>query len=121
MLDDVLYAVRDDGRGEDDVIIAGDLRAAPGELGDLDRVADITYAVQRVPTTAAGDAAWDNLVLQKSAVVEFTGRGGVVDFLREYNLTLEQALEISEHLPVWAEFSIREGGRAGRVASRDTR
>lgn len=121
VLDDVLYAVRDDGRGEDDVIIAGDLRAAPGELGDLDRVADITYAVQRVPTTAAGDAAWDNLVLQKSAVVEFTGRGGVVDFLREYNLTLEQALEISEHLPVWAEFSIREGGGAGRVASRDAR
>ena len=118
-LDDVLLAVRNDGRGEDDVIIAGDLRAAPGELGDLERMAEIAYAVQQVPTTTQGDSAGDNLVLQKTATVEFTGRGGVFDFLREFNLTLAQALEVSDHLPVWAEFSIYEGGQLGRVARRN--
>jgi hypothetical protein len=118
VLDDVLFAVRDDGRGEDDVIIAGDLRAAPGELGDLDRMAGVAYAVQNVTTTNHGDATWNNLVLQKTATVEFTGRSGVLDFLREFNLTLAQALEVSDHLPVWAEFSVCEGGQLGRLAQR---
>ena len=31
---------------------------------------------------------------------------------------VEQALEISDHFPVWAEFSVYEGGQQGRVASR---
>ena len=29
--------------------------------------------------------------------------------MRQYNLSLQEALEISDHLPVWAEFSIFEG------------
>jgi hypothetical protein len=55
------------------------------------------------------------------ATQEFTGRGGVFDLIREYNLTVDEALEVSDHLPVWAEFSIYEGGQPGRFAddSRD--
>ena len=62
---------------------------------------------------------YDNLVLQKTATVEFMGQGGVFDFLRQFNLTLAQALEVSHHLPVWAAFSIYEGGQPGRVARRN--
>ena len=50
-----------------------------------------------------------------SATVEFTGRGGVFDFLRHYNLRIDDALNISDHLPVWAEFSIFEGATAPAV------
>jgi hypothetical protein len=42
----------------------------------------------------------------------------VFDFLREFNLTREQATAVSDHLPLWAEFSVYEGGRAGPVATR---
>ena len=38
--------------------------------------------------------------------------------LREFNLTLDQAIEISDHFPIWAEFSIYEGGQPGHVAAR---
>jgi hypothetical protein len=33
-------------------------------------------------------------------------------------LTLEQALQVSDHLPVWAEFSAYESAAPGRVAGR---
>jgi hypothetical protein len=41
----------------------------------------------------------------------------VIDLQREFNLTMPQALDISTHLPIWAEFSIFEGGQPGRLAS----
>ena len=51
---------------------------------------------------------------------EYTGRAGVIDMVRRFNLTTEQALEVSDHLPIWAEFSIYEGGNRGRVAKLPT-
>ena len=36
-----------------------------------------------------------------------------------HNLTQQQALQVSDHLPVWAEFSAYESAAPGRVASRD--
>jgi hypothetical protein len=50
---------------------------------------------------------------------EFSGRAGVLDVMGQYNLTLEQALEVSDHLPVWGEFSVYEGGQAGRLAAQE--
>ena len=52
------------------------------------------------------------------ATREFTGQGGIYDFLRKFRMTIEQALVVSDHLPVWAEFSIYEGGTPGHVAKR---
>jgi hypothetical protein len=57
-------------------------------------------------------------MFQQPATSEFTGRAGVFDIVREFNLTLDEALEVSDHLPVWAEFSVYEGGQLGRVATR---
>ena len=39
--------------------------------------------------------------------------------MKEFNLTLEDALSVSDHLPVWAEFNTYEGGQPGRLASRE--
>ena len=40
------------------------------------------------------------------------------DMIREFNLTMDEALEVSDHMPIWAEFTVREGGQPGRVATR---
>jgi endonuclease/exonuclease/phosphatase family metal-dependent hydrolase len=116
-LDDVIDAVRKDGREEDDIILAGDFQAGPETLPSVSGILDIGFAVSHVPTNVEGDATWSNLVFQKTATSEFTGQSGVWDFLRKYNLDLNRALEVSDHLPVWAEFTIVEGGEPGRVAT----
>ncbi len=117
-LDDAYRAVRDDGRNEDDVILLGDLNVGDQGMGELGRLPGITWVISGVPTNTRGTAQYDNLVFHGQATREFTGRGGVFDFLQQYNLTQEEALEVSDHLPVWAEFSIYEGGKPGQIATR---
>jgi deoxyribonuclease-1-like protein len=117
VLDDVYMAVRNDGRNEDDVILLGDFNADDQHLGDVGRLSGITWVISGMPTNTKGTHQYDNLIFTEQATREFTGRGGVFDFMREYNLTMEQAEKVSDHLPVWAEFSIYEGGQAGRFAS----
>ncbi|MBI3469531.1 MAG: endonuclease/exonuclease/phosphatase family protein [Planctomycetes bacterium] len=118
-LDDVFRAVRDDGRYEDDLILLGDFNADDVRLRAAGGLGSVTAAISGQPTNTRGTDTYDNLLFQPLTTSEFTGRAGVVDLLRAFNLTMERALEISDHCPVWAEFSIREGGRGGRVAARD--
>jgi endonuclease/exonuclease/phosphatase family metal-dependent hydrolase len=117
VLDDVFLAVRDDGRHEDDVILLGDLNANEQHLGHLGRLANMGWVVSNLPTNTRGDKQYDNLFFDRTATAEFTGRGGVFDFMREYNLSQEQALRVSDHLVVWAEFNVHEGGVPGHVAA----
>ncbi len=118
ILDDVYRAVRGDGRDEDDVIILGSLNADDGHLGELGQIPGMTAAISGVPTDTRGIAQRDNILFQHGDTNEYTGRAGVFDFMRQYNLSMDEALEISDHLPVWAEFSAYEGGQPGRVAAR---
>lgn len=110
VMDDVFRAVRDDARGEDDVILLGDFNANESQFGQIATIPGITWAISGVKTNTRGSELYDNLFLQRSATSEYTGRNGVYDFLRQFNLTLAEGLEVSDHLPVWAEFSIYEGG-----------
>lgn len=116
VMDDVYRAVRDDGRKEDDVIILGDFNVDDTRLGELGQVKGLTWAISQIPTNTRGTQQYDNLIFHEQATSEFVGRGGTFDFMREFNLTTDEAIEISDHLPVWAEFSIYEGGVLGRVA-----
>ena len=120
LLADVFRAVRDiprsDGPSEDDVIMLGDFEADDHHLGRLGNVPNITAAIGDViPTTARGTKMADNILFDRRATIEFTGRAEVVDMMREFELTVQAAAEISEHLPVWAEFSVFEGGPHGFV------
>ena len=54
-------------------------------------------------------------IVDRMATVEFTGSAGVLDLMERFDLTKEQALAISDHFPIWAEFSIHEGGQPGRL------
>jgi deoxyribonuclease-1-like protein len=114
----VIRAVRDDGRQEDDVILLGDLNVDDRHFGQLGQLPEIMPVISGVPTNTRGDKQYDNIVYSKYATTEFTGRSGVFDIIRQFNLSTEDALQVSDHLPIWAEFSIHEGGQAGRIAAK---
>ncbi len=115
ILSDLIEVIQKDGRGEDDWIIAGDLAGDRSALHQLD-VGRLRFAIQDIPTMVAGDQSLDSIFFSAQATTEYTGRAEAFDFLRKYNLSFEQALEISDHLPIWAEFSVLEGDRPGRIA-----
>jgi hypothetical protein len=117
VLADVYRAVRNNGLGEDDVIVLGNFGADSRRLGPLGQLPNMTAALSMVPTTTQGTKMFDNILFNRDATTEFTGRCGVVDLMQECGLTLPQALEVSDHLPIWAEFSIYEGGQTGRMAA----
>lgn len=115
---DVYRVVRQASRGEDDVIILGDFNASDRQLGRLGQIPDIYPVIQGKATNTRQNKTYDNLVLHRPSTVEFTGRAGVLDIMRAYNLSTDQALDVSDHLPVWAEFGLYESaGPNGRVAT----
>jgi len=115
LLADLYRAVRDGPRSEDDIILLGDLGADENHLGRLGQIAGLSAAITSAPTTVRGMRRVDNILFDRRATVEFTGRAEVLDLMRECDLTIEGAAEISEHLPVWAELSAYEGGQSGHV------
>ena len=107
-LGDLYDAIRRDGRGEDDVIFVGDFESGDRALKTTQTKFGMTWVVSDQATNTMKDAQYDNIVFNQMATLEFTGNGGVVDFLKVYNLGFRDAMAISEHMPVWAEFSARE-------------
>jgi len=117
-LDDVFVAVQRNATGEDDVILLGDLNVDERHLGELGRVPNITWVVSGQTTNTRGTKSYDNILFDRHLTAEYTGRWGVLDLESEFRLTRDQALEVSDHLPIWAEFSAREGQAASEVVSR---
>jgi hypothetical protein len=116
LLAKVFRAVRDDGRNEDDVIILGTLGTDEEHLGSLGLLPNACCAISATPTTPRGTRAVDNLIFDRRATGEYTHRSGVIDLMRQFNLAPGEAAEMAGHLPVWAEFSVYEGGLPGQVA-----
>lgn len=116
LLKDIFFLVRNDGREEDDVILLGDFNLDARRMNALSRIGGMNAAVIGLPTNTRGTEQYDNILFTSDATKEFSGRSGVDNFLRNYNLSLAEALEVSDHFPVWAEFNVYEGGQPGRVA-----
>lgn len=120
VLDDVFLAVRNDGRNEDDVIMLGDFNANHLQLGELGQVPGIACVIGDmrdssgrtvpIPTNTLQTKQYDNILFDARATTEFAGKAGVFNFAQEYGLSQEDAKWISDHFPVWAEFSVYEGG-----------
>ena len=98
-------------------MIVGEMKGGSREL-PVDR-GTVRFAFTDIPTDVAGEQTRAGILFSARGTIEFTGRSGALDFLRKYNLSLERSLEVSEHLPVWAEFSAVEGGEPGRIAPVD--
>lgn len=130
----VYSVVRRNSGGEDDVILLGDFNtrvpAAPAnsfgrssrslkksDLHALGSIPGIYPVVRNQPTNVVRTLLHDNILIHRPSTTEFTGQGGVYDIAQQHGLTLEQVKQVSDHLPVWAEFSVTESGLPGRVAS----
>ena len=111
-LDDAFVSVQQDGSGEDDVILLGDLNVDHKHLGELGQLPNIAWTVHGEKTNTRGTKSYDNIVFNSQFTNEFTGNAGVLNLLTEYGLTKEQALQVSDHMPVWAEFTVEENSGA---------
>jgi len=109
-LGEVFLGMQRNTLGEDDIIVLGDLNVDDRHLGNLGRVPDIVPALTRVTTNTRRNKMYDNIVFSGASTTEYTGRAEVFDLMTEYGLSTQQALEISDHLPIWAEFSVYESG-----------
>ncbi|MBT6156756.1 MAG: endonuclease/exonuclease/phosphatase [Planctomycetaceae bacterium] len=110
-LADVFRRVQGDGSNEDDIILLGDLNVDEYHLGRLGRLPNIAWAIAGVKTNTRRTKSYDNIVFDQQATVEYRGKSGVLDLLAEYGLSKDEALDVSDHLPVWGIFSAYEGTR----------
>ncbi len=119
-LAEVYRVVRRAGGNEDDVIMLGDFNADPDHFGRLGSIPGITPLIrgEGVYSNTRQNALYDNLIVHAPSTTEYAGRSGVFNVMREYNRSLDEAVQVSDHFPVWAEFSVYERDPMGNVASR---
>jgi hypothetical protein len=117
-LGELFRAIRLDGRGEDDVILAGDFYSSGKQLRRIASVSGVSAAISGVATNTRANSQLDNLLFDHKATTEYTGVSGVFDFMIRFNMTLRDAMQISQRLPVWADFSAVEGRAPGRADER---
>ncbi len=117
-LADVFQVMQSADPNEDDVIMLGDLNANESQLGRLGSLPGITWVVSGTTTNTRRSKAYDNLLFDQRATGEYTGRWGVFDLEASFGLSRDEALKVSDHLPVWAEFDVIEGGTRRNVAGR---
>ena len=121
-LADAFTAMQSANPSEDDVILLGDLNASAAQMGRLGQIPGIHCIVgSQYMTNTRRSKAYDNIIVHAPSTGEFTGRWGVYNFQTQYRLSQEQALKISDHFPVWAEFHIWEAPQRGLVADRNPR
>jgi hypothetical protein len=103
--------------GEDDVILLGDLNASESQLGPLGQIPDIRWVVHGdTMTNTRQTKAYDNLLFHGPSTTEFTGRWGVFNLESAFGISQSDALKVSDHYPVWAEFHIWESNQATQTA-----
>ncbi len=107
-LDEIFQAVQNNALRDDDAIMLGDLNVDDKKLGDLGRLPEMAWVVSGEKTNTRQTQSYDNILFNRRATGEFTGNWGVLNLMAEFGLSEKQALEISDHMPVWAEFSIFE-------------
>ncbi len=103
-LADVFAAMQRARPDEDDVIMLGDLNAGPPQFNAFKRIPNIGWAIAGVTTNTRRSKTYDNLLFAWPATGEYLGATGVLDLQSTFGLPLENALEVSDHNPVWAAY-----------------
>ena len=116
-LQKIKLAVKTDGHLEDDVILIGSFQENSISLHQRKALPGCDYVITHDTTDLAGLRQTSNIAFPVQATSEFTGRTGVFDFLTEMNLSVEDAKKVSDYLPIWGEFFVKEGTESGYVAS----
>lgn len=108
VLADVYVNVRQFEYPQDDVLLLGDLNADPSKFQKLGRIPGFAPLIVDLPTNTRKNKMLDNILADRQMTREFTGRAGVIDLEQRFGIQLADVERISDHLPVWAEFSISE-------------
>ena len=93
---------------EDDVILLGDFNAPPAKMASLQTQAGMRPLIVNQPTNVRETELYDNILIEPMANVEFTGRAGVMSLREFLGISVNDALKLSDHNPVWAEFWVEE-------------
>lgn len=116
VLADVFVNVRQFEYPQDDVLLLGDLNADPSKFQKLGQIPGYEPLILGMATNTRQNRTIDNILTDRQANREFTGRAGVVNMEQLFHLQLADAERISDHCPIWAEFSISED-RSGFAAT----
>ncbi len=111
LLPDIFRSFQDNPRNEDDILMLGNFELPLHEIGPLALLPEIVSVQRDLPTTI--DRRWspDNIFFPQRATAEYVERFGILDFATLFALTPEETAAISKHMPLWADFSIFEGGQ----------
>lgn len=94
---------------EDDIIVLGDFNASTAQIAKVRWFATQSAVIpDQWMTNTRQNKNYDNQVFDGRATVEYTGRSGVFNFQQLYQISLDQALQVSDHFPIWGEYSIFE-------------
>lgn len=121
VLDDVFNSVREfDYRetGEEDFILLGDLNVDTRGLLELGQIPGVVTIAGDTPTNTLRNQTFDHILIDRTMTREFTGNFGVIDLQNDFQLSEQQAIQVSDHLPLWAEFSAYEIPRFDPIAER---
>ena len=124
VLDDVFVRVRQyefETAGEEDCILVGDLNVDTKRSAGVGVDSEFDHDWRRHANEHAGHGTYDHILIDRNMTREYTGRFGVIDFQRDLGLSEQQALLISDHMPLWAEFSAYEVPQVESVTSAGTR
>lgn len=91
--------------GEDDIILLGNLNASGDQLGKLGRTPGLASVAGSQPTNTVGTETLDHILIDLQTTGEFTRVASVLDYARDLGLSEHQAARVSDHRPVWAQFS----------------
>lgn len=121
-LAEVYRVVRRAGGNEDDVIMLGDFNASDQQMAKtrLGLIPDLRPLLggSGVFTNTRMNKLYDNFLIHTPSTSEYMGRSGVYNYAQQANMTLDQAESVSDHFPVWAEFSAYERDYNGHIATR---
>ena len=111
---------------EDDVIMLGDFNADARTLAAHARQNEFTPIITTQPTNVLRNKQYDNFVINPYACREYSGNSGVLDLQNYFQIDENQAKTLSDHNPIWAEFSIAEiapqsGGRTADAGANNVR
>lgn len=120
VLDDVYISVRNydyQNTGEEDCIMLGDLNVNTAGLRQLGEIPGIQTIAKDTRTTTRRNKTYDHILIDQRMTREYTGRFGILDMQQEFGLTEKQALQVSDHQPLWAEFNAYESPAFDPVAT----
>lgn len=102
---------------EDDVILLGDLNVDPSKLGPFRQIPGLVHLIEGVPTNTRKNRTIDNFIVDRTTTLEFTGRVGTIDLEKMFQVELRDAERLSDHLPIWAEFTAGEASRSATATA----